>query len=629
MDWVGGGSMSYKQRARFGEVLGIAVLLAAGCGRGDSRDPTGASGDANLPVESAASSDGGQNSEVPDALAADASSSAPLDAGTSSCLGVNEGAELLDNGGFEQADADGVAAWNPNTWGNASAAVTVTNADPHSGATAAYIDVTSLPSGGGVLFEQSMTLQAGQVYNGTIWLRSDDNVVVELLLRRAASTYDSLGSHIVTVGPSWQSVEIEGGVEDVEVGNFGISFLTTGHLWIDDASLHAMTLGTCVPSAPVPPEFFGMHVNKWGTYATWPGELNFGLLRMWDTGTRWVDLEPAKGTWDFSRLDDYVQTARQAGEQVLYTMGITPQWASARPDDVSPCQAAPTGGIAEPADMTDWTDYATALATRYKGKIHYWEIWNEVNTGCFYDGSIATLVALTQAARTALLAVDPTNVVLSPNFTTTGLSAFDEFLTQGGGQYSDIIAFHLYPGLAPEDDLARITGFQNVLANASVMKPLWNTEGATSCDSSMANCPPTGESTVRALVARSLLVQWAASVGNFNWYAWDIDIALPLSESDNVTPTQAGVAYAQIQSWMVGATLTSREVDAQGNWIFTFERSGGYVGRVLWNPTQDGTLSLPASWHIARSRSLAATSTSLSGVSSLAITAEPVLIENQ
>src|SRR5690606_36610235 len=62
----------------------------------------------------------------------------------------------------------------------------------------------------------------------------------------------------------------------------------------------ALRLATHVPSTPVPAEFFSLYINKvWNpdrgrTY--WP-PVNFGLMRLHDTVTRWHHNHVGPGTW--------------------------------------------------------------------------------------------------------------------------------------------------------------------------------------------------------------------------------------------------------------------------------------------------------------------------------------------
>ena len=83
------------------------------------------------------------------------------------------------------------------------------------------------------------------------------------------------------------------------------------------------------PSQLIPSTFFGMHFQNGNT--PWPS-VPVGSWRLWDTSTRWPDIEPGKGRWNFNGLDKYLALAQQHDTQVLLTLGVTPQWASAHPD---------------------------------------------------------------------------------------------------------------------------------------------------------------------------------------------------------------------------------------------------------------------------------------------------------
>ena len=54
------------------------------------------------------------------------------------------------------------------------------------------------------------------------------------------------------------------------------------------------------------------------------------------------------------------------------------------------------GAPAEPKDVKDWINYLQTVATRYRGKIFNYEIWNEPNDPQYFSGTIPKLVQLTQ-----------------------------------------------------------------------------------------------------------------------------------------------------------------------------------------------------------------------------------------
>ena len=129
--------------------------------------------------------------------------------------------------------------------------------------------------------------------------------------------------------------------------------------------------------------FFGMHyVQQSGVGLPVPpddilasqpiGALAKGTL------TDWTYLEQSRGTYDWRNLDYWVQQAADLGVDYYFSFGGIPKWATS---DQSTCIAAALPNTfrcsALPADMTTVDEFVTALVTRYKGKIAYYELMNE------------------------------------------------------------------------------------------------------------------------------------------------------------------------------------------------------------------------------------------------------------
>jgi hypothetical protein len=448
-------------------------------------------------------------------------------------------------------------------------------------------------------------------YEASVWLRSPDGATVSFLLRRAGPNYEAGATQQIKLTSAWTKYTIRGGWNTDVAGLFEINFNSGGTVNIDDASLHEISNETdCVATQnPIPALLFGQHLNKWGTYQQWPSLLPFKLLRLWDTGTRWMDIEPSKGSWDWSRFDYYVNNASQRNHAILYTLGMTPNWASANSPHTAP-----------PANIADWRTYVRSVALRYKGKIKYWELWNEVNYGGFYTGTIDQMYQLTVAAHQELKAVDPTNVILAPNITLFGIDWLDKFLALGGGQYVDIISWHRYTTYRPEADLPLLNALKSVMAQHGIDKPIWNTEGATD------GVPPSPE-LARGAIARNFILLWSWGVENFSWYGWDIDLGNPLSLSDRITPTASGIAYQQTALWLTGSKMMSKHRDTNGTWTVTILKSDGREAYIVWNDTSSISFSLPTAWSVQTRRDLTGASSVMSGVSSVSIGPSPILLE--
>ena len=380
----------------------------------------------------------------------------------------------------------------------------------------------------------------------------------------------------------------------------------------------------------IPNILFGIHIHNVAskfynvtTLNPWPS-VPFATWRLWDASVTWADLEAQKGQWNFAVLDKAIALAEKHGVDVLLTLGQSPVWASARPDEVGPYDL---GRSAEPRNIADWSNYVRTVAHRYQGKIHNYQIWNEVNNKDFFTGSIDQIVTLSQEAYHILKAVDPKITVVSPSITfgEPGLSALEEFFAKGGGKYADVISYHFYVvPHRPEEMEPLITKVRQLMNRYGLAsKPLWNTE------SGWSDPKPFPANLGAAYVARAYIVNWAAGVSRFYWYAWDNDwwVSLFLVEADKRTLTSAGIAYREIQNWLIGARLISCETKLEQTRICQLNRDSGYIGWIVWNPERETQFRVPSTWGAQQLRSLSGTVTQLEGQTTISIGSTPGLIE--
>jgi hypothetical protein len=366
-----------------------------------------------------------------------------------------------------------------------------------------------------------------------------------------------------------------------------------------------------------------MHIHH--SWKTWPN-VPFHGWRLWDAHVTWGNLEPQPGVWKFELLDQYVKLATKKKVEIVLTLGQTPTWASARPQEPSPYGTP--GWPAEPANIKHWRNYIRTVATRYQGKIHYYEIWNEPDVNKFYSGSVNKMVELSREAYTILKQVDPTIKVLSPGTTnaTPDLKWQQEFFRKGGGKYADIISQHFYPQTdtaVPEDLAQYIQQMKGIMAKSGLAKkPLWNTESGWLKPAPIAN-----HRQGMAYVARMYLINWASGVERFYWYAWDNQAAVSLyfTEVDGKTPTPITKSYAQIQKWMVGAKMQKCEVKTNNTWICHLSRSRKPFW-IVWNPDRKLTFTIPKNWNIHKIQDLSGKNITLPNSRQIAIDPAPILL---
>ena len=379
-----------------------------------------------------------------------------------------------------------------------------------------------------------------------------------------------------------------------------------------------------------------MHIHHLATTTPWPA-VSFGSWRSWDAYVAWPNLEAQKGKWDFTKLDKYVSMAEQNHVDILLPLALSPAWASSRPEEKS---AYSPGNAAPPVNLDDWREYVQTVGTRYKGRIHEYEICNEPKLKDFYTGSVPQIFEITRIASTTLKHIDPSVVVCSPSATAKdGVGWLDQYLQEGGGKYADVIGYHFYVNpQAPENMVPLILQAEAVMERNGVRnKQIWNTETGWAIQNSQSVVEPAHDSTFNSIVlstgdasaylARAYVLNWAEGVSRLYWYAWDNGI-MGLTEKDGITAKPPARAYAEVQKWLVGARMASCEPNQTRTWVCEITRDHGYRGWVVWNPDRSLDFQVPSDWHAQEARSLLSERQQLTKNRSIQIGQMPILLEN-
>ena len=118
-----------------------------------------------------------------------------------------------------------------------------------------------------------------------------------------------------------------------------------------------------------------------------------------------------QGVLIFTNLDSWVALSQAKGNEMLYDLFRTPQWASSQPTQSG---ADGPGECAPPTKMADWDAWVTAVVTHVQGKIKYWELANEPNELSFYCGTQQQMVTLAQHASQIIKSIDPMAKLVGP-----------------------------------------------------------------------------------------------------------------------------------------------------------------------------------------------------------------------
>jgi len=237
-----------------------------------------------------------------------------------------------------------------------------------------------------------------------------------------------------------------------------------------------------------------------------PEKVEQSLRMIRDAGFRWIrqefpweDIEQSgRGDfwdhrWGYSAWDKYdliVELANESGLQIIARLDNPPAWSRADGNAV--------GTLAPPDDFEDFGDFVSAVVSRYKGKIRYYQIWNEPNIYPEWGEQpvdAAGYVRLLQIAYRRAKEADPDCVILSAGLAQTlepgpmnlnDLTYLQQMYDAGVRGYFDIMgvmAYGLWTGPGDHRTHPDLTNFSRpqlireiMVRNGDAGKPLWATE---------------------------------------------------------------------------------------------------------------------------------------------------------
>ncbi len=171
----------------------------------------------------------------------------------------------------------------------------------------------------------------------------------------------------------------------------------------------------------------------------------------------WRDIETSKGQYEWGQLDEVVDHLYRQQIRIMLAVTKAPRWAT-------------PGGLDDgtPANPEDFGDFMTALASRYRGKITAFELWNEANLASETGGRInpAFYVRLMKAGYLGVKGVSPGSIVVlgalaptginDPSVAVNDLIYLDQLYQVNGGEvraYFDVLGSHPYGLSNPPDTL--------------------------------------------------------------------------------------------------------------------------------------------------------------------------------
>lgn len=200
----------------------------------------------------------------------------------------------------------------------------------------------------------------------------------------------------------------------------------------------------------------------------------------------WSEIEPTSGEYHWEYTDWLLRASEYYGLRVIARIDKPPAWA------LNSTPGSP------PTDVREYADFVAEVASRYRGRIAAYIIWNEPNLSREWGNrrpDAASYVQLLRAATERIRLIDPDASILSAGLAPTneqtdaGIDDRDylrAMYAAGARDAFDIMAVHPYGFANPPDDphgahkglnLARLQDLRDIMvANGDSNKPVWITE---------------------------------------------------------------------------------------------------------------------------------------------------------
>lgn len=308
---------------------------------------------------------------------------------------------------------------------------------------------------------------------------------------------------------------------------------------------------------PLDREYFGITMN---TDTGLMPDFDVGGVRFWESETRWAQVEPRRGTFDWKILERSVRGAERERLPIVFTFGATPGWAA--PD--GPRTPYPDDSRATPPDdLADWDRFVEAVATRYRSRIGAYELWDNVGATTHYVGSMTTLAKMVRRAARIIKRADPDAKLACPSFgklwEPEGRARLEKFVRTGAYDYCDAAALKLHPRRAdgpPEDIIEVAEKVQDMFRENSVGHRVWNTgPGAEIDDGARLSRRRADDYAVRFYLVGLYLRK--LNVERMYFYSWGSRGVPLVVQPVGGPPTEAGRRIGRLHGWLADRPISS------------------------------------------------------------------------
>jgi len=185
----------------------------------------------------------------------------------------------------------------------------------------------------------------------------------------------------------------------------------------------------------------------------------------------WSDIEPKENQFDFAKYDAIVDILNSRGIHILGILNYSADWASS-------CGK----WNCKPKDNKLFVDYAVEVIKRYKGKVKYWEVWNEPDSVTYWkeqDG-LKSYSELLKSVYLAAKKANPDCKILNGGIA-NGLGSINHLYENGAKDYFDILNIHFFESPLHAGSIHAVENYPKLAykimqRNGDGNKKIWITE---------------------------------------------------------------------------------------------------------------------------------------------------------
>ncbi|MBN9388024.1 MAG: hypothetical protein J0I20_08245 [Chloroflexi bacterium] len=303
----------------------------------------------------------------------------------------------------------------------------------------------------------------------------------------------------------------------------------------------------------------------------------------------WNRVEPKPGQWNFGFADKAVNAALSRNIQVLGLLEY----------NVSRDGAGNASISYSMPDLNAWANYVRQTVSHFKGKVNYWQIWNEPQDPRYFasadPGQYAQLLAV---SYDTIKSIDPNIKVLCAGFVPVGngLDWMDAMIAAGGRDKFDILAIHPYVNdptpntpngsMSPERGYWLSAGMNLAQGLAARLgnRPIWATEfGFNLTDTDPGRYNQVTADQQANYIVRTYAMGLSTNVQKFFVYQFHDDTSNPRDQyglvgTDWKSHKPSYNAYASMVARLTGATPLGQVDPYEGTnsyaTLFNFDNAG-------------------------------------------------------